>query len=338
MSVTEITEYFVTAMSNAQAISLNGIKIGQYSSFTSVCQDGYSLSNTPVPGFDNSEVLAKVNECQPLTSTSGSYQNEILKSVFNIGLKRTEAKPLWIIPNSIRQRRFTGQGKNRKEVTVPAGDSVDATLHRQFALLAGKDTKHKLNFANKYGLLRRHTVHNLIFRNSDTGHQVHIGESLLWWQEEIVDLASCLKLWDLIWSENKAINDIILWHRDGISIRLGNEDVQLVNRANMNLLDKWGRGDTKGPALYFLSLEMNKRLANALTPKISASGEHDVYFYPDSLLSAIWLMFLLEVSGSSRLLRCEICGDYFNTDDPRAQFCSARCRMRNYRRRKSKNK
>jgi hypothetical protein len=324
-------------MLKEQEISLNGIKIGPYSSLTSVCQDGYSLSNTPVPGFDNSEVLARVNEYQPLISSGGNYQNEILKSVFNIGIKRIKAKPLWITPNSIRQRGFTPQGKNRKGVMATIGGSVDRTLHRQFASLSDKDMKHKLNFANKYGLLRRHAIHNLVFRKPDTGQQVQIGESLLWWQEEIIDLASCLKLWDMISCEDKEIEDYILWHRDGITVRLGNGDIQLVNRANMNLLDKWKRGDTREPVLYFLSLEMNKRLTNALTPKISASGEQEVYFYPDNLLSAIWLMFLLEVSGSSRLLRCEICGEYFDTNDPRARFCSTRCRMRNYRNRKSQD-
>jgi hypothetical protein len=325
-------------MNKEREICLSGIKIGPYSSFTSVCHDGYSFSNNPVPGFDDSEVLARINECQPLISTGGNYQNELLKNVFNIGLKRIKSKPKWIIPNSIRQRKFNQQGKTGKGVKVTVKNTVDCTIHRQFASLVDKDINHILDFANRYGLLRRHAVHDLIFRNPDTGHQVQMGESLLWWQEEIIELDSCLKLWDMILSREKAISDILLWHRDGITIRFGNEDVQLVNRANMNLLDKWDRGDTRGPALYFLSLEMEKRLVNTLTAKISDSGEQEVYFYPDSLLSAIWLMFLLEISGSSRLLRCRICGDFFNTNDPRAQFCSTRCRMRNYRKRKPKNK
>jgi hypothetical protein len=322
-------------MVKAREVFLNGIKIGLYGSLASVCQDGYSISSTPVPGFDNSEVLARVNECQPLISTDGKYQNEMLKSVFNIGLKNHEVKPLWITPNSIRQSSSISPGKNRKGATATGLGYVDCTLHRQFARLADKDMKYKLNFANRYGLLRRHAAHNLIFRNPDTGRQVQMGESLLWWREEIVDLASCLKLWDTISSGDEKIKDYLLWHRDGITIRLGNGDVQLVNRANMNLLDKWDRGDTTGPALYFLSLEMDRRLANALTPKISVSGEREIYFYPNTLLSAIWLMFLLEISGNMRLLQCEICGDYFNTNDPRTQFCSTRCRMRNYRKRKS---
>lgn len=317
-------------MPYAQEVTLTNVKIGWYTSWLSVCQDGYSLSNSPVPGFDNSEVLARVNECQPLISVDGNYQNEIIKSVFNIGLKKSTAKSLWITPNSIRQHRFNFQEKGVGEKGLGFADFI---LHRQFAKLQDKDINHILKFANKYGLLRRQPAHNLVFRNPDTGKQVQMGESLPWWQEEIIDLASCLKLWDMIRSAHKELKDTVLWHRDGIVIRLDNNDIQLVNRANMNLLAKWTKGDTKGPALYYLSLELDKRLANALTPRISASQEHDIYFYPDTLLSAIWLMFLLETSSATRILLCDICGNYFNTRYPRAQFCSTRCRMRNYRKR-----
>jgi hypothetical protein len=316
-------------------IRLNGIKIGPYSTWASVCYDGYSLSDTPVPGFDNSEVLAKINEYQPLISTDGNYQNEILKSVFNVGTKTNKGKPSWIIPKSIRQRSFGLKGDNRAVVMAGEVSPVDRTLHRQFVSLLDKDIKQKLKFANNYGLLKRNNTHNIVFKNPHTGQQVQMGESLLWWQEEISRLASCLKLWDMVLHEDKKIYDYILWHRDGITIRLENEETQLINRANINLLDKWEKSDTVGPVLYFISLEMEKRLTNALTLQISASVEKEIFLYPDTLLSAIWLMFLLEIGGGSRPMRCEMCGDFFSTQDPRARFCSTRCRMRNYRNRKS---
>jgi len=329
-------------MPNLNQITLRYVKVGPYSSWFSICQDGYSLNNAPVPGIDNSEVLARINEFQPLISADGNYQNEILKNVFNIGLKKAEAKPLWITPNSIRRHRFTTEDKGRKRAAATSMGSIDYTLHRQFAGLVNKGNAHKLKFANKYGLLKCQAVHNLVFRNPNTGKQVQMGESLLWWQEEITDLASCLKLWDMVVSEDKELKDIVLWHRDGIVLRLEEGDVQLVRRSNMNLLTRWNKGDTKGPALYYLSLVSNKRLANALTPGISASDEpNEVCVYPDSLLSAIWFMFVLEVSGNIRLVKCDVCGDYFSSQDPRAQFCSTRCRMRNYRKsaaRKSKRR
>ena len=318
-------------MQNEYGISLRDIKIGSYTSSLSVCQDGYSLSGTPVPGFDTSEILARVNECHPLSSIDGSYQSEILKTVFNIGLKRAEAKPLWITPNSIRHRRHTAPEKGKKEVLATLLSSDECTLHRHFAGLSSKGVKDTLNFANKYGLLKRHSMHNLVFRNRDTGQQVQLGESLLWWQEEIIDLASCLELWDMVSSDDKKLKDIVLWHRDGIALKLDDSYIHLVGRTNMNLLTRWHRGDLKGPALYYLSLELDKRLLNTLTPRMLALRNCEVYFFPDTLLSAIWLMFLLEISGRTRLLPCVICGEYFHTQDPRARFCSARCRMRNYR-------
>ena len=318
-------------MNDEHSLHLRDIKIGSHISLLSVCRDGYSFSSSPVPGFDTSEVLARVNECQPLTSKDGSYQNEILKSVFNIGLKREGAKPLWITPNSIRLRRYNPPEKRGKELMAPQMSSYECTLHRQFAGLMIKDDSDTLKFANKYGLLKRQPAHNLVFRNRDTGQQDQLGESLLWWREEISDLAACLKLWDMVVSDDKDLKDIVLWHRDGIALKLDNNYMQLVGRTNMNLLARWHRGDLKGPASYYLSIEFEKRLFNTLTPRMLASQNHEIYLSPDSLLSTIWLMFLLETSGGTKLVPCGICGEFFHAQDPRARFCSARCRMRNYR-------
>jgi hypothetical protein len=320
-------------MGNEYAISLRDIKIGAYTSLLSVCQDGYSLSGAPVPGFDTSEVLARINECQPLTSADGSYKSEILKTVFNIGLKRAEAEPLWITPNSIRHRRYIPLEKSKKEVLVKQLSSDEYTLHRQFAGLSSKDEKNILNFANKYGLLKRHSVHNLVFRKRDTGQQVQLGESLLWWQEEISDLATCLELWDMVSSDDKELKDVVLWHRDGIALKLDNSYIHLVSRTNMNLLTRWHKGDLKGPALYYLSFEADKRLFNTLTPKMLVSQDCEIYFLPDTLLAVIWLMFFWEISGRTRFIQCPGCGEYFDVRDPRAIFCSTRCRMRIYRKR-----
>ncbi len=130
------------------------------------------------------------------------------------------------------------------------------------------------------------------------------------------------------------LKDTVLWHRDGITIRLDNNHVPLVGRANMNLLDRWSRGDTRGPVLYYLSLEADRRLLNALTPKVLPFQNFETYFFPDTLLAAIWLMFLVEINGGTRLIQCTSCQEYFDTQDPRAIFCSTRCRMRNYRKRR----
>ena len=315
-------------------LAMRDVNIGEYMSRLSLCQDGYSLSKTPVPGFDSSEVLARINECHPLMSKDGSFKSEILRTVFNIGLKKTDEKPLWIVPNSIRNRRY-GQppkkgGKTRRTRELKP---TEYAIHRQFANLTGKDEKDILNFANSYGLLKRHPVHKLVFKKRNTGQQLHLGESLLWWKEEILDLAACLKLWDMVLSDDEELKDTILWHRDGITIKLGDSHIQLIGRANMNLLGKWSKGDAKRPALYYLSLETDKRLFNALTPRASPFQNFEVYFLPETLLATIWLMFLWEFSGRISLLRCASCGEYFAVQDPRTRFCSTRCRMRNYRKR-----
>ena len=325
-------------MYKENGVHLRDVRIGAYTSLLSICQDGYSLSGTPVLGFDNSEVLARINECHPLTSTDGSYKSEILTTVFNIGLKKLDVneRPLWIVPNSIRHRKYSPIKKKGEKLTTSGFESSQSILHRQFASLVKKDDKEILKFANKYGLLKRCSVHDLVFMNRDTGQQFQPGESLLWWKEEIEDLAACLELWDMVLAEDEKLKDIVLWHRDGIAIRLDDRHVQLVGRANMNLLGKWSRGDIKGPALYYLSLEADKRLINALTPRLLPFQNSEICLFPDSLLATIWLMFLLEISGRTRFIQCQSCGVYFDARDPRARFCSTRCRMRDYRKRRTR--
>jgi hypothetical protein len=323
-------------MMDKHRISLRDVGVGLYASQLSVCQDGYSLSETPVLGFDSSEVLARINECNPLTSTDGSFKSEILKTVFNVGLKKTEEGPLWIVPNSIRYRRYSPLGKGGEGLISPRLEPPQITLHRQFASLIKKDEEGILKFANKYGLLKRYSVHDLVFRNRDTGQQFQLGESLLWWKEEIENLAACLDLWDMILRNDDKLQDTVLWHRDGITIRLGSNDVTLVSRANITLLDRWGRGDFRGPAFYYLSLEIDKRLLNTFTMKLLPFQNSEICLFTDSLLATIWLVFLLEISGRTKLLRCSSCGDYFYSQDPRARFCSTRCRMRSYRKRRKR--
>jgi hypothetical protein len=314
--------------------NLTDLIIGAYPSL-SVCHDGYSLSGTPVLGFDNSEVLARINECYPLTSTDGSYKSEILTTVFNIGLKKLNERPLWIVPNSIRHRRYSPIKRKGGKLTTSGLDFSQSILHRQFAGLVEKDDKEIVKFANKYGLLKRYSVHDLVFTNRDSEQQFQLGESLLWWKEEIGDLAACLELWDMVMAGDEKLKNIVLWHRDGIAIRFDDIDVQLVGRANMNLLGQWGQGDIRGPALYYISLEADKRLINALTIRLLPFQESEICLFPESLLSTIWLIFLLEISGRTKFVQCQSCGAYFESRDPRARFCSTRCRMRDYRKRKT---
>jgi len=321
-------------MHEGHTISLSGVGVGLYTSLLSVCQDGHSLSQTPVPGFDGSEVLARINECNPLTSIDGSFKSEILRTVFNIGLRKTDEEPLWIVPNSIRYRKYSPLRKGGEGLATPGLGPSQITLHRQFASLIKKDEKEILKFANKYGLLKRYSVHDLVFRNQNTGQQFQLGESLLWWKEEIEDLAACLDLWNMILGNDEKLENTVLWHRDGITIRLGSNHVPLISRANITLLDRWSKGDVRGPALYYLSLETDKRLLNTLTMKFLPLQNSEICLFPDSLLATIWLVFLWEISGRTRLMRCASCGDYFDSRDPRARFCSARCRMRSHRKRR----
>ncbi|UCH50470.1 MAG: hypothetical protein JSV54_05475, partial [Chloroflexota bacterium] len=287
-------------MKSEQKAALKEIGIGAYSSMLSICQDGHSFSKTPVKGIDNSEILARINEYQPLTSMDGSFKSEVMKTVFNVGLKKLGGEPLWIVPNSMRYRRHGFIKKGSTDIAVLESKFPQNTLHCHFASLLEKDDRDILKFANKYGLLKRQPVHDLVFRNQDTGQQFQMGESLLWWREEIEDIAACLRLWDMVRADDEELTNVVLWHRDGITVRLDGSYVQLVGRANMHLLSRWRKGDTRGPALYYLSLEADKRLLNVLTPKMLTSQDCELSFIPATLLSMIWLMFLCEINGRTR--------------------------------------
>ena len=301
-------------------------------SLLSVCQDGYSISDTVIPGLDTGAVLARINEYEPAAIIDTTSRGEILKTVFNVGLEKAAEKPLWIVPNSMRYRRYSRLETGDKELLASQVGLSENTLHRQFAGLAQKSNMDILKFANKYGMLKRHQVHNMVFQNPNTGKQLQLGESLLWWKQEIRELAEAVELWDMVLRNDGGLKNVVLWHRDGITIRLGDNDVPMINRANIHLLNRWSKGDVKEPALLYISVEADKRLPNTLTPVVLPFKNCEICFLPDTLLAMIWMMFLCEISGSTRLIvRCASCDEYFYTQDPRAKFCSTRCRMRNYR-------
>ena len=57
----------------------------------------------------------------------------------------------------------------------------------------------------------------------------------------------------------------------------------------------------------------------------------DIYSFPNSLIITIWLMFLWEVGGVSKIMRCAVCDKWMEMNDPRKKFCSNVCKTRSSR-------
>jgi hypothetical protein len=84
-------------------------------------------------------------------------------------------------------------------------------------------------------------------------------------------------------------------------------------------------------ALYFL-----EGLAESTgRPRRFEAGTHQLVHdvVAPSLLSAFAEMFLQDAEVGRRAARCHTCGRFFVSDEPRAQYCSARCRSTMQRRR-----
>jgi len=93
---------------------------------------------------------------------------------------------------------------------------------------------------------------------------------------------------------------------------------------------------------------VNEHLEGHVSPVVFPSFLEDkerrgkVYFRPDSLLSAMWLLVLDEITGVLELLRCDNCGKWFkrkgNQGGKReSKYCCGNCRKTGNRRKRGQD-
>jgi hypothetical protein len=307
-------------MRNSNGIRSKQIISGSYASIWQVAKDGYKLLD------------ASTHKCYELSV-------EGIKEVQGV-----DGYSPWLVPQGNMLRQYPPLSK--------------PTLHREFAHLHSEESI--VRFANRYGLLGQYVVQLAPIG----GGTVDFGESLNRWRQESGDIGALLCIWDLVkleaagklvqlikWVSNHTVYIEMQrkydepkkeWQVYSVSLKDGLKPGILSaiianDHFHPELLERWQRGDVVEPAKYYVCREINERLKGHVTPQVLPFVEDKIYLFPDSLLSSLWVMFLLEITGNVKVRRCDICGKWKEQNLIRHNFyCSSACRQEAYRRRQQK--
>ncbi len=230
-------------------------------------------------------------------------------------------------------------------------------IHRRFAKLT--TPRLILRFANRYGLLGG--GYTCIARLTDEPVPVPIRGSTGWlwaehlahWEAEIARLAALVQLCDWVtqqredrlrtfvrWSESPPRGVLLYWpytHRPPWRKFLpykGEKDE--LGAMHGTVPDSWVHGDVLAPARGIIAFEVNRQLRGHVHP-VLYHGPNELYFEPDSLLAALYVSFVLEMTGKERtrqLCAREGCGEYFIVRHKRQKYCDENCRKRDHEQRK----
>ncbi len=235
---------------------------------------------------------------------------------------------------------------------------LKAGLHRKFAGLY--DDKSIIEFANRYGLLGK-----TVFLMPHGGGGVVVGESLERWRYESRTMGTLLAIWDMVQNrEAGKLGQIIIWPRPNTTLlRLLSKydesrkrwvatqhkgkgyapglvtEVLASPQINPELLKRWQMGMPVEPAKYYVYHKVNEHLEGHVSPKILPFLKDRIYLFPDSLLAALWVMFLMEITGNVRIRQCDVCKEWKEVALTRSSFyCSNTCRQKAYYKRHKQQK
>jgi len=228
---------------------------------------------------------------------------------------------------------------------------LKAGLHRKFGSL--HDDKSMIEFANRYGLLGKR-----VFLVPHGGGELDMGESLERWRYESSAMGVLLAIWDMVQKKDAGkLGQIITWPKpyDRVLLQLVRKYDESQNRwtvnqykgkgvpfgfvgevltspqSNPELLKRWQIGMPVEPARYYVYHKVNEHIEGHVSPKILPFLEDRIYIFPDSLLSALWVMFLMEITGNVRIRQCDECGEWKEVKVTRSSFyCSNTCRQKAY--------
>jgi len=236
------------------------------------------------------------------------------------------------------------------------------TLHRQFAQLYSDESI--IKFANKYGMLG-----HVEMVAPSSGGKVSYAESLTLWKNESRDMGRLLVIWDMVmhrdagklgrlvkWPDPKRVLiqaqvtynqgqeewGVEPWSLSDMPFALGGFSVIIADAEHKNgdLLSRWKTYSVIEPAKCYVLEEINEKLKEHVAPKVflpedANATPHKIYLVPDSLRAALWVLFLMEVTGRTRLRRCDHCGNWKELKYNRPVFyCSIACKQAAYRKHK----
>ena len=222
----------------------------------------------------------------------------------------------------------------------------EPNLHRQLAGLTPSQQNIK-NFADKYGLLG----HGVALCYTDRSNPLQIGESFHFWSQEIERLGALINLWDCIQHERfSELYNYIAWHERprSVSIKLVHPNGKLLTShliaredylPHKEIITRWKTGLPIGPSTYFVHQQINERLRKHVSPYILPFYNNgEILMFPDCLLSTLYVLFALEVSGRMQpSIICSGCGAYFIPKNRKQKYCKPSCsKLRYYHKMKEK--
>lgn len=219
-------------------------------------------------------------------------------------------------------------------------------LHRAFANLS-PDRSAILAFANTYGALG---VSKLVkvesgldwqgpippLHSVENGEPLFHGESFDLWRNEIANMGRLLEIWDAVKHRDVvSLNKRVTWSQHGV--RVEDRCIADDRLATAPLLAEWKRGELIEPAREHVKQQITERLRGNVHPRFVTdpkTGDLGLWLFPASLLTALYVLFALEVTEGAVENTCVYCGRPFVQQRKGQKYCSPSHRQLAYMKRK----
>lgn len=177
----------------------------------------------------------------------------------------------------------------------------EKTILRDFATLSPTTDAIK-EFADRYGDLGQSTL--LIYPDKVGEQPVWAGESIQIWAEKIDEMNRLVRVWDMVQNRQiEALIEHVIWKLDPkcvLFIWLSSDgssrrgSVIASEKISPELFYQFQWGEVIRPAWFFLINEVQQKLLGHVNP-IFYPAQQKIYMVPDGLLSALYVLFLLEI-------------------------------------------
>jgi len=266
------------------------------------------------------------------------------KEVIPVGLSefdRVGNPPPWLIYSKYKDRV-----KGYPPLAFPG-------LHREFGKmgsLLNKDEdqlqKAIIEFAETWGFLG----HSFRLLPQNVFEYFHVrGETFAYWRSQITHMAALLDLWEMVKIENNRIlRKYVKWRRleDGTPAYTIEYLLKSPHKVGILFVGKdtenlFKYGDVVEPVRLYMHEEINRQMLGHISPVIFPYLESEIYMKPDCLLSAMYVLFALEikqyVSQGYGPQLCKGCITYFVPRHGKQKYCNENCRWKTAKRRQRKN-
>lgn len=254
------------------------------------------------------------------------------------------------IVKGIKEKWLQPRGKGRS-ICWPLDEHPD--LFRVFAAIDHKDDDQLVAFADEVGALgiRRRT------QDGPDGLDAE-AESISDWADEILYMRQAVRLRDLVQArDRKSLRRMVSLDRRGLKYTAKGRIARLFVATEHPKHDFKDKEDPIHAAGLVLERLVSERLS-AVSMRVSyvpqpttaeaalgmylvAAWRHIIQPAPTNLLAALWYQFAVAVTGSKESRNCKECGEPFEIDRDDARqakkvFCSAGCKVEEFRTRKAK--